>query len=158
MATTTLPRGLRNNNPLNLRISNNPWLGKVKNNTDGAFEQFTTIEYGYRAAFRNIRTIVQRRSAQDNTTTVRQLIHVWAPGSDGNNEAAYCQSVQKHSSINPDELVIIKNKEFMCKLVYGMAVTENGQAVSRAQIDSAYNLAFGRPVPPPVMSHEEERD
>ena len=37
---TTLPRGYRNNNPLNIRYSrNNTWIGKVTPNTDGAFEQ-----------------------------------------------------------------------------------------------------------------------
>jgi hypothetical protein len=33
------PRGIRNNNPLNIRIGND-WQGERKPNTDGAFEQF----------------------------------------------------------------------------------------------------------------------
>jgi hypothetical protein len=36
--TTSGPRGFRNNNWLNIRISNNAWQGKKTNNTDGAFE------------------------------------------------------------------------------------------------------------------------
>ena len=41
-------RGYRNNNPLNLRISNNAWKGKIpaSQNTDGAFEQFQTMAKG----------------------------------------------------------------------------------------------------------------
>ena len=40
------PRGIRNNNPLNIRVGNN-WQGERKPNTDGAFEQFTTMQYAY---------------------------------------------------------------------------------------------------------------
>jgi hypothetical protein len=38
-----LPRGIRNNNPLNIRLNpDNRWQGRVspKLNSDGAFEQF----------------------------------------------------------------------------------------------------------------------
>ena len=38
----TLPRGYRNNNPLNIRINSaNNWAGKVSPNNDGNFAQFT---------------------------------------------------------------------------------------------------------------------
>ena len=60
MNNKNLPRGYRNNNPLNLRISNNNWAGKVYNNTDGAFEQFSSMAYGYRAAFMTIRKYLYR--------------------------------------------------------------------------------------------------
>lgn len=140
-----LPRGFQNNNPLNLRVSNNNWLGKVKNNTDGVFEQFTTIEYGLRAAMRNIATIVNRRKNQGLSTNVRGLVHIWAPNGDGgNNELAYCSAIYKHSGIEADNLVKINDREFMCRLIQSMCVVENGRAVSQAQVDSAYNLAFGR--------------
>ncbi|MCA9329527.1 hypothetical protein KDA11_02695, partial [Candidatus Saccharibacteria bacterium] len=38
--TPGTPRGIRNNNPGNIRISNNQWRGKipVSQNTDGSFE------------------------------------------------------------------------------------------------------------------------
>ena len=48
---TSLPRGLRNNNPLNIRRSSQPWRGKVANPTDKDFEQFISMEDGLRAAF-----------------------------------------------------------------------------------------------------------
>jgi uncharacterized protein YggE len=35
---TSAPKGFRNNNWLNIRISDNNWQGKVPNNTDGEFE------------------------------------------------------------------------------------------------------------------------
>ncbi len=139
-----LPRGIRNNNPLNIRISLIAWIGKVKNNTDGAFEQFTSLEYGLRAAFINIQTIVRRRSRCGEYTTLAQLIHIWAPSSDGNNEIAYVAAVAKHSGIKSNDHIIIQNKTQMCALVAAMCKVECGQEVSSLRIDSAYNLAFLR--------------
>ncbi|WP_299368329.1 hypothetical protein [Winogradskyella sp.] len=46
------PRGIRNNNPGNIKYSaSNNWLGKIplSENTDGTFEQFETFAYGTRA-------------------------------------------------------------------------------------------------------------
>ena len=49
-----LPRGLRNNNPLNIRKGAQRWQGQTGN--DGAFCIFESMEYGYRAAFRLLHT------------------------------------------------------------------------------------------------------
>jgi len=53
----TTIRGLRNNNPGNIRISDTPWQGKIPKamNTDKnkAFEQFESLEYGLRALMKN---------------------------------------------------------------------------------------------------------
>ena len=154
MAKENIPRGIRNNNPLNLRISSNAWLGKVKNNTDGSFEQFTTIEYGLRAAFLNIKKIVARRSRILLRTSIRNLIHIWAPSSDGNNEQAYVNGIADKTGLQPNDTVDIKSKNFLCLLVYGMAWVENGQAVAMGKIESAYYLAFGRD-DPRQLSHQK---
>ena len=46
-----LPRGIRNNNPLNIRRSKDQWQGLRAQQTDAQFCQFETLEYGWRAAF-----------------------------------------------------------------------------------------------------------
>ena len=46
------PRGIRNNNPGNIRKSNVKWQGLAAEQTDGAFYQFTRPEYGIRALCR----------------------------------------------------------------------------------------------------------
>mgnify|MGYP007032335315 CR=1 FL=1 len=38
-----LPRGIRNNNPLNIRIGN-VWLGEVQSPDDPEFEQFVSMK------------------------------------------------------------------------------------------------------------------
>ena len=40
-----IPRGIRNNNPLNIRVGNN-WKGEVSQPTDHTFEQFTEMKWG----------------------------------------------------------------------------------------------------------------
>ena len=46
-----LPRGIRNNNPLNIRRSKDQWKGLAEAQNDRAFCQFKSLEYGWRAAF-----------------------------------------------------------------------------------------------------------
>ena len=50
MGTKRETRGVRNCNPLNIRIGND-WKGERPTNSDGVFEQFTDMHYGLRAAF-----------------------------------------------------------------------------------------------------------
>ena len=67
---TGLPRGIKNNNPLNIILTNIDWKGKIPKdqNTDQKFEQFENIAYGYRAAGRNLDTYF--RSGKN---TIRKL-------------------------------------------------------------------------------------
>ena len=46
-----IPRGIRNHNPLNIRRSKDQWKGMAEVQTDRAFVQFKSLEYGWRAAF-----------------------------------------------------------------------------------------------------------
>ena len=46
-----IPRGIRNNNPLNIRRNGDHFQGEVVPGSDREFKQFTSMAYGYRAAF-----------------------------------------------------------------------------------------------------------
>ena len=46
-----IARGIRNNNPLNIRRSKDKWQGLKTLQTDAQFCQFETMAYGWRAAF-----------------------------------------------------------------------------------------------------------
>lgn len=93
-----LTRGVRNNNPGNLRITNIPWRGKVpaRENTDGDFEQFRDADgvpghvWGLRALYMDIRGDALR----DGLNTVAKLITSYAPPTE-NNTAAYIAAVAK---------------------------------------------------------------
>lgn len=98
-----LPRGLRNNNPLNIRRTSVPWLGKLLDVVDGVllagadpdFERFHETWQGIRAAIKNAQTIERRVREAGEPFTVLALISTWAPASDGNDTAAYASFVAR---------------------------------------------------------------
>ena len=125
MTDQKLPRGYRNNNPLNIRISStNNWQGEVQNNTDGVFEQFVAMEYGYRAALKLIRNYITR----DGLTAVSDIISKWAPNNE-NNTAGYIQRVIGINQWTPAKVIDPYSKDDMCDLAYAMAIVENGNTI-----------------------------
>src|SRR5262245_28843201 len=71
------PRGIRNNNPGNIRLNkNNDWTGKVPadKNTDGSFEQFTDYKYGVRALI-----ILLRNYINGGKNTITKVFESFAP-------------------------------------------------------------------------------
>ena len=131
------PRGIRNNNPLNIRVGNN-WQGERKPNTDGAFEQFQTMQYGYRAAFKLLKTYMGKYRCH----TIRQIIHKWAPPRE-NDTNAYVKRVAGISKLNPDVIIAFWHKQTMIDLAYAMTIVENGVAVEKEIIEQGYDLVSG---------------
>lgn len=125
MQTKTLPRGLRNNNPLNIRISATNWKGKMVPSQDKAFEQFRDIYFGIRAGFCIMRTYINKY----RLSTVAQVIARWAPECE-NNTSAYVRSVLNRSNISATERLQFNNKNQMCRLLWAMALVECGMKYS----------------------------
>ena len=128
-------RGFRNNNWLNIKISNNNWQGKRANNTDGEFEQFETPELGIRAATRNIRTYGQR-----GLQTVKDIISTWAPTSE-NNTASYIQNVASRMDVDPNQILDLNDTDTMVKLISAMTISENGRAGDESIIRRGVEMA-----------------
>ena len=129
------PRGIRNNNPLNLRVGNN-WKGEVSQPTDHTFEQFTEMKWGVRAAFIVLRNYIVRHKLN----TIRKIITRWAPSNE-NNTQRYIDIVSQLSGINPTEAIRYEDKTTMVSLVDAMIRVECGQPVERRIIIKAYDLA-----------------
>ena len=91
-----LPRGIRNNNPLNIRIGN-VWLGEVREPNDPDFEQFISMFYGVRASM----VLMRRYICHYKRTTIPQIIAAWAPASE-NDTQKYIDTVCQLSKIEPD--------------------------------------------------------
>ena len=119
-----LPRGIRNNNPLNIRRSKDQWKGMAEVQTDGAFVQFKTLEYGWRAAFYLLtRTYYHKYRLY----TIRAIISKWAPPCE-NNSKAYVENVSRLTGIDPDEPIGIPSERPARWIALGMAmaIQENG--------------------------------
>lgn len=130
-----IPRGIRNNNPLNIRIGN-VWLGEVASPTDPEFEQFCSMEYGLRAAFVILRRYIRRYGHN----TIRTIISTWAPNTE-NNTAAYVDNVATLMNLSPDETIKYEDQKTMCKLVSAMCLVECGEKVPEEKIEKAYHMA-----------------
>ena len=118
----TLPRGYRNNNPGNIRINSaNNWLGKVSPNTDGVFEQFSSMTYGYRAMMILIRNYIKQ-----GYITVADIISRWAPKNENHTEK-YINYVCNATGFAPKTVIDPGSKLQMTALVRAIAKYENGK-------------------------------
>lgn len=131
----TIPRGIRNNNPLNIRIGNT-WLGEEPNPTDPSFEQFISMQYGVRAAC----VLLRRYIRHYRRTTIPAIIAAWAPACENNTEA-YIAAVCRYLEISPEEPIAYEDKDTICRLVQAMCKVENGQPISDDIISKGYDMA-----------------
>ena len=131
----TIPRGIRNCNPLNIRIGN-VWLGEVDNPTDPHFEQFVNMKYGLRAGFVLLRRYINHYKRK----TVPDIINAWAPPSE-NATTKYIDMVCNTAGIKPDTQLVFTDKVTMVKLVSAMCLVECGQKISEDIIRAAYDLS-----------------
>ena len=150
-------RGLRNNNPLNIRHSADRWQGVRKEQTDKAFVQFENMAYGYRAAWKTLQSYYKRFYRQGQAFTVRNIIHRWAPPNENDTEA-YIRTVLTLSGIGAQEnLLPPENTDSyhrLSKLLTAMTVMENGirpNNVDTEAIFQGYKLAF------PKNAHELDK-
>lgn len=135
MTTEPIPRGIRNNNPLNIRISTSKWKGKVLINTDGQFEQFHSMEWGIRAAIVLVRTYIRSH----HIDTVAGIINRWAPSSE-NNTQAYINNVAEHAGLRPSQRINANDRFVICKLLQAMAFVENGRWLHIDAFTKAWTL------------------
>lgn len=130
--TSKLNRGWRNNNPMNIRfVASNKWRGKVLENRkkDSAFEEFTNVVWGWRAAF----YLLMKYYFKNKLKTPRMIITKYAPPSE-NNTDAYVHNVMeymhKNGFPNLDENATLANPyEFRFQWVQfmkAMTIQESG--------------------------------
>lgn len=120
-----LPRGIRNNNPLNIRrTGKDQWKGMTEVQSDRAFVQFKSLEYGWRAAFYLLtRTYYHKYRLY----TIRGIVSKWAPSCE-NDTSAYIANVSRLTGIDPDEPIGIPSEKPSRWMAVGvaMAIQENG--------------------------------
>ena len=144
----TKPRGLRNNNPLNIRRSKDEWQGTATTQTDKEFVQFQSMAHGYRAAWRTLYTYYKRLRERKKHFTVENIIHRWAPPKE-NNTKRYIRTVLTLSGIGGQENLLppdnVMGYDRLSKLISAMTGMENG--IRLAEVDTeaifqGYKLAF----------------
>lgn len=125
-------RAIRNNNPLNIRLSTFTWLGQI-NGPDKEFCTFATMDMGIRAALINLRTHLSR----DTQTTIRKEITRWAPPSENATER-YISQVCSLIGHPDSTLLRWSDGNLICRLLAAMAKIESGQEFSLYQFKRIY--------------------
>lgn len=133
------PRGIRNNNPLNIRVGNN-WQGEREVKTDREFEEFKSMTMGIRAGFKILKKYMSGYNGLTTKfNTIEKIVRRWAPESE-NNTKAYIDRVSQLTGISPHQKISFDQRSFMVAIVDAMIQVECGQSVDRATIESAYDL------------------
>ncbi len=123
-----LPRGIRNNNPGNIKRNNIAWEGMQAVQNDRDFVQFESPEYGFRAITRILRTYESR-----GVVTVRGIINTYAPAEE-NNTANYINFVAQRLNVSPDVELDFNVQLF--NLIKAITIFENGTLYASFYDDS----------------------
>lgn len=131
-----LPRGLRNNNPGNIRNSDEiDWTGEVSLKKDNDFEEFEDIEHGYRAMFILVRNYILKHGLN----TIRGIISRYAPAHENHTEN-YIDIVSNRSGIGADDVISADNREIMIRVIAAMSYVENGVEADMSDVIAGWNL------------------
>lgn len=129
------PRGIRNNNPANLKKNGVDWLGLSEKQTDSTFYQFKEPKFGIRAAARVLKTY----ETHHYINTVRGIINRWAPTNENNTES-YINHVASVLGVQPDQEISVNS--YLVPLTEAIILHENGvQPYTMAQIVEGVSLA-----------------
>lgn len=125
-------RNVRNNNPLNIRESAD-WEGEKSINSDKAFEEFKTPEYGFRAAY-----IILLKYLERGDNTIQKIVSKWAPSSE-NHTDAYINYIAEKMASSPAIPLLVADLPL---LMLHMANYEGANgAFSYEQIQDGIKLA-----------------
>jgi hypothetical protein len=127
------PRGLRNNNPLNIRHNADVFQGETKGN-DKSFKTFSTMPYGYRAAFVTLATYLSR-----GWNTIEKIISRWAPPIENDTEK-YIANVEKWSGVPRNRILTAVDGADYIMIVSAMCAVENGVNADINQIIEGFHL------------------
>jgi hypothetical protein len=131
-----MSRGLRNNNPGNIRQNSDNFLGEIKPSADPSFKQFESIEYGYRAIFVTLNTYQKKYGL----STIRAMISRWAPPKDNNDTEAYIRAVSSESGVPENSRITSTNKDVMVPIVAAMSRVENGVEANITEVQRGWDL------------------
>ena len=129
---------MRNNNPLNIRkVPGQRWKGEILPSIQGgdgggSFVQFSSVEYGLRAAFCILETYRRKYKA----VCIEDIINRWAPPSE-NDTRKYVETVCRLTGFGGKERL---EESQLPALVCAMAFVECGAHISKETILKGFRL------------------
>ncbi len=130
-----MARGLRNNNPGNIRLGGGTWRGEVTPPADPAFRRFASPAWGYRAMFKLLDTYRRVHGLR----TLRTMIGRYAPPSE-NDTGRYVDFVAARAGIGADAEIDFGEALLMKAVVAAMSRMENGVEAVAADVEAGWEL------------------
>jgi hypothetical protein len=121
---TSIPRGIRNNNPLNIEAGNFTQGQPGFAGSDGRFAKFSSMDQGTAAADALLQSYAKR-----GLNTVNGIVNRWAPPSDNNPTPIYAATVAKDLGVGPGDRINMADPNIRRQLVMAMGKFENGRAI-----------------------------
>ena len=132
-------RGIRNNNPFNLK-KGSTWKGERPNQSDPDFEEFTSMEMGIRAGLKLIRNhITGFGGKRKPMNSIAKLIAVWAPPTE-NNTVEYVRTVSRLTGIPKTRTIFPDDRRALLAIAKAMTKVECGVDIPMYYFESAYDL------------------
>ena len=131
-----MPRGIRNNNPGNFKMSSANWQGKIPqvDNTDGTFQQYYYFPMGVRMMIKELKN----NYINAGYNTLDSLLDRYDPPGNPN----YKAFVSQRTGFGLND-VLTADKITLKKLVQALTRFENGYTgVSEVVSDATFNYAY----------------
>lgn len=129
-----MSRGLKNNNPGNIRKTSIFWKGEIEG-SDSAFETFKDMPHGYRAMFKQLQTYQKR----DGLNTIEEMLHKYAPSFENHTEN-YIKAVEQRAKVRRNVPIDTTNKDVMVRVVAAMSFVENGKPAVISEVEEGWEL------------------
>jgi hypothetical protein len=130
-----MSRGLRNNNPGNIRQSTVKYQGEISPSADPAFKQFKSIIWGYRAMFMLLHTYQKKHGLN----SLKSMIERYAPPHE-NHTDGYLKAVCNWSGISAEQVLNTLDGTCMIPIVCAMSRVENGVQAIRGDAEAGWKL------------------
>lgn len=140
-------RGIRNNNPGNIRVSKDQWEGMTGD--DGAFVTFDSPESGVRALGKNL--LSYGRQGYDS---IEKIINRWAPPNE-NDTQAYINSVVAATGIPATQSLDLSDPDVLASLSEAIGYHETGSRYNPEVYQQGVARALNgiSPKTPPVSAN-----
>lgn len=140
-----LPRGIRNNNPGNIKRSGERWEGLANPDEMTDYQKRETVFCVFREPIWGLRAmgrILLNYQTKHRLTTVAAMIGRWAPPDDDNKTKAYVSFVAQRMNIGEGEVFDFRNPDRGPLMMSAIVRQENGiQPYSADQIVLAHGKA-----------------
>ena len=130
-----ISRGLRNNNPGNIRRSKIRYEGEVRPSRDREFKEFSSMAYGYRAMF----VLLHSYNRRYGLNSIRGMLNRYAPPTENFTEG-YIRFVANRTGIDANTIIDTLCERDMVAIVRAMSEIENGTPAILEDVEHGWRL------------------